>query len=169
MPDVTAPQLLIERVDTSTFESVLPLIAEYQKFYGQDPDESRNRQFFGELLDDNPHGLQVAARQGSHVIGFATLYWVRTSPRATTIALVNDLFVHADHRGGLEAGVGTALLRAAAREAGDRGFTQLTWETAPGNRSARALYDRFLLEAADTGGSSTWIHYEYPLSAKGEQ
>lgn len=169
MPDATGPQLLIERVDPSTFESVLPLIADYQRFYGQDPDESRNRKFFGELLGDNPHGLQIAARQGPQVIGFATLYWLRVSTRATSVALLNDLFVLPDHRGGREAGVGMALLRAAAREASDRCFTSLVWETAPDNRSARALYDRFLLGAADTGGSSTWIHYAYPLSAEGEQ
>lgn len=169
MPDAAAPPLLIERVDASNFEATLPLIAEYQKFYGREPDDSANRRFFGELLGDNPHGLQLAARQGPHVIGFATLYWVRVSTRATSAALLNDLYVHPEHRGGREAGVGTALLHAAAREAGDRGFSALTWETAPDNRSAQALYDRFLLKAAEPGVPSTWIHYSYPLSIKGEQ
>jgi len=169
MPDAAALRLLIERVDTSNFEAILPLIAEYQRFYGRVPDDSENRRFFGALLGDNPHGLQLAARQGPHAIGFATLYWVRVSTTATTMALLNDLYVHPDHRGGREAGVGTALLRAAARAAGDRGFSHLTWETAPDNRSAQALYDRFLREAADAGAPSTWIHYSYPLSAKGEQ
>lgn len=169
MPDAAAPRLLIERVDASNFEAILPLIAEYQRFYGREPDDSENRRFFGELLGDNPHGLQLAARQGPHAIGFVTLYWLRVSTRATTVALLNDLYVHPDHRGGREAGVGTALLHAAAREAGDRGFSELTWETAPDNRSAQALYDRFLRQAADVGGPSTWIHYSYPLSTKGEQ
>ena len=169
MPDATGPPLVIERVDPATFESVLPLIADYQRFYGQDPDESRNRKFFGELLGDNPHGLQLAARRGPQVIGFATLYWLRVSTRATSVALLNDLFVLPDHRGGREAGVGMALLRAAARTAGDRGVATLTWETAPDNRSARALYDRFLRGAPDGAGSSTWVHYEYPLPAEGEQ
>ena len=169
MPDTAAPVLLIERVDTSNFEAVLPLIEEYQRFYGQEPDRSGNRRFFGDLLGDNPHGLQLIARQGPHVIGFATLYWVRVSSRAATVALLNDLYVHPDHRGGREAGAGTALLHAAAREAADRGFPQLTWETAPDNHSAQALYDRFLREAADPGVPSTWIHYSYPLSIKGEQ
>ncbi|MFJ5289188.1 MULTISPECIES: N-acetyltransferase family protein [unclassified Streptomyces] len=169
MPDVAAPRFLIERVDASNFEAVLPLIAEYQRFYGRDPDDSRNRRFFGELVGDNPHGLQLTARQGPHTIGFATLYWVRVSTGATTAALLNDLYVHPDHRGGREAGVGTALLHAAAREAGERGFSSLNWETAPDNRSAQALYDRFLRGAGDLGGSSTWLHYSYPLSVKGEQ
>ncbi|MGW0563261.1 N-acetyltransferase family protein [Streptomyces sp. NPDC003016] len=169
MPDAAAPRFLIERVDASNFEAILPLVAEYQRFYGREPDDSGNRRFFGELLGDNPHGLQLAARQGPHVIGFATLYWARVSTRAATVALLNDLYVRPDHRGGREAGVGTALLRAAAREAGDRGFSHLTWETAPDNRSAQALYDRFLREAPEPGAPSTWIHYSYPLSTKGEQ
>lgn len=169
MPDAAAPRFLVERVEASSFEVVLPLIAEYQRFYGREADESRNRRFFGELLGDNPHGLQLVARQGPHAIGFATLCWVRVSTSATTVALLNDLYVLPDHRGGREAGVGTALLRAAVREAGDRGLPQLVWETAPDNRAAQALYDRFLREAADPGAPSTWIHYSYSLSFRGEQ
>ncbi|MEU7635289.1 GNAT family N-acetyltransferase [Streptomyces sp. NPDC059101] len=169
MPDAAAPRFLVERVDASHFEAVLPLIADYQRFYGRDPDDSANRRFFGELLGDNPHGLQLAARQGPHTIGFATLFWVRVSTSATTVALLNDLYVHPDHRGGREAGVGTALLHAAAREARDRGHSRLTWETAPDNRSAQALYDRFLREAAAPGAPSTWLHYSHSLSIKGEQ
>jgi len=169
MPDAAAPRLHVERVDASSLEAVLPLIGEYQRFYGREADESGNRRFFGELLGDNPHGLQLVARQGPHAIGFATLYWVRVSTRAATVALLNDLYVHPDHRGGREAGAGTALLRAAAREAAERGLSQLTWETAPDNRAAQALYDRFLREAADPGEPSTWIQYSYPLSIKGEQ
>ncbi|WP_049570249.1 GNAT family N-acetyltransferase [Streptomyces sp. SBT349] len=172
MPDAAAPRFHVGRVDASSFETVLPLIAAYQRFYGREADESLNRRFFGELLGDNPHGLQLVARRGPHAIGFATLYWVRVSSRAATVALLNDLYVHPDHRGGREAGVGTALLRAAAREAGDRGLPGLAWETAPDNLAARALYDRFLREAAEPSepaAPSTWIHYSYSLSTKGEQ
>ncbi|MGG2459280.1 GNAT family N-acetyltransferase [Streptomyces sp. RGM 3693] len=121
MPDAAAPRFLIERVDASPFEAIWPLIADYQRFYGQRPDDSRNRRFFGELLGDTPHGLQLAARQGPHTIGFATLFWVCVSTWAATVALLND------------------------------------------------LYARFLREAADLGAPSTWFHYSYPLSIKGEQ
>ncbi|MDF3149246.1 MULTISPECIES: hypothetical protein [unclassified Streptomyces] len=62
MPDAAAPPLLIERVDASTFEATLPLIAEYQKFYGREPDDSANRRFFGELsaqaLYDRPLSIK---------------------------------------------------------------------------------------------------------------
>ena len=168
MPDSGTPSVFIDRVDATNFETVLPLIAEYQRFYGQEADGSANRRFFGELLGDNPHGLQLVARQGSNAIGFATLYWMRVSTKATSVAILNDLYVLPDHRGGREKGVGMALLQAAARKAGDRGFAHLTWETAPDNRSAQALYDRFLRTAAQPSGPSTWIHYSYPITTKGE-
>ncbi|UGY91989.1 GNAT family N-acetyltransferase [Streptomyces gobiensis] len=153
----------IDRVNSASFEQVLPLIAEYQRFYGCEPDEARNRKFFGELLDDDTYGLQLSARAGDRVVGFVTLYWTRTSTQATTVALLNDLYVHPDFRGGRENGVGAELMRAAARAAAERGYPSLNWETAPDNRSGQALYDRFLTEAPAPGSKSSWIHYGYPL------
>ena len=144
--------------------ALLPLIADYQRFYGCEPDEARNREFFGSLSADE--GLQLMAVDATgHAVGFATLYWVRVSTRAGVVALLNDLYVHPDHRGGRSAGVGTQLLRAAADAAAEAGMPSLVWETAPDNTSAQALYDRFLTEAGAPDRAATWLHYSCPLSA----
>ncbi|MCP9999685.1 GNAT family N-acetyltransferase [Streptomyces sudanensis] len=159
----------IDRVDPSTFDDLLPLIADYQRFYGCEPDESRNRRFFGDMVGDDTHGLQLLARHGDRAAGFTTLYWTRVSTRATTVALLNDLFVHPDHRGGRRDGLGTLLLRAAAREAAARGYRNLVWQTAPDNTAAQALYDRFLADASAPGSTSGWIEYSCPLPYEGER
>ncbi|ORT60673.1 GNAT family N-acetyltransferase [Streptomyces sp. CB03238] len=160
----------ISHVDESTFEAVLPLIADYQNFYGCAPDDARNRAFFGDLLADPAQGLQLLASddETGQAVGFATLYWVRVSTRATVVALLNDLYVRPGHRGNQ---VGAALLRAAADAAGERGYGSLVWETAPDNHRARTLYDRFLQDAGEPGASSTWIHYSHTINArpKGEK
>lgn len=156
----------IERVDASTLDQVLPLIAEYQAFYECETDEDRNRAFFGDLVDDDTHGLQLAAWDGDQAVGFVTLYWVRTSTRATTVALLNDLYVRPSHRGGREKGAGVELMRSAASEAAERGYSSMNWETAPDNRSGQALYDRFLPEAPALGSKTEWFHYSYPLTAR---
>ncbi|WP_017607096.1 GNAT family N-acetyltransferase [Nocardiopsis xinjiangensis] len=156
----------IERVTATTLEDVLPLIADYQVFYECGVDEERNRRFFGELVDNDGLGVQLAAWDGSGVLGFTTLYWVRTSTLATTVALLNDLYVLPSHRGGRDKGVGAELMRAAAAEAAERGYPSMSWETAPDNTSGQALYDRFLPEAPAPGSKTRWLHYSYPLTAR---
>lgn len=140
MPDAAAPCFLIECVDASNFEAIL-----------------------------HPIDSRCPPVRGPHAIGFATLSGAHVSTRAATVALLSDLYVQPDHRGGHETGVGTVLPHKAAREAGDRGFSPLNGETAPENRSAQALYDRSLRENADPGVPSTRIRYSYPLPTKGEQ
>ncbi len=156
----------IEKVTEKTLPNVLPLIAEYQIFYECDVDAERNRRFFGELVADDTHGVQLAAWKEDEAVGFATLYWVRTSTRATTVALLNDLYVLPGHRGGRDKGVGAELMRAAAAEAAERGYPSMNWETAPDNTSGQRLYDRFLPEAPAPGSKTQWFHYSYPLTAR---
>ena len=163
MSQHSAPPVTIAPADESTFDGLLALIAEYQRFYDREPDEKRNRQFFGELLGDDTHGLQLVAREGDCAVGFATLYWTRTSTRATVVALLNDLFVSPTHRGGRSDGVGDRLLQAAAHAASARGYSLLRWQTAPENVSAQSLYNRFIGAAEEPGSAAPWIEYSCPL------
>jgi GNAT superfamily N-acetyltransferase len=132
---------------------LLALIAGYQRFYGEEPDDARNRIFFARFITPSDAGAVLQARdpRTGEPLGFATLYWSYSSTRADEQVLMNDLFVVDAARG---RGVGRALIDAAAATARERGATRLVWSTAPDNATAQRLYDR-------TGAErSTWVEYE---------
>jgi GNAT superfamily N-acetyltransferase len=145
MSDVT-----ISRVGATTFESILPLIAEYQRWYGATPNTERNRQHFGQFVRDQTRGLQLVARLGGESAGFATLYFTFSSLRASGACVLNDLYVASPHR---RKGIARALVLAAARVARERGHQSLEWMTQVSNRSAQRLYDELGAERSD------WFEY----------
>jgi GNAT superfamily N-acetyltransferase len=137
-------------------DEVLPLIAEYQKFYRAEPDAERNRRFFSRFLHPSQEGLLLGAWLDGGLAGFATLYWFFSSTKAAESVLMNDLFVREDVRG---AGVGRALIERAVEEARRRGAAHLEWFTAPDNLVAQGLYDTM------TGAvPSMWRAYEIDVA-----
>ena len=137
------------------FETLLPMIAAYQRFYEvEDVDEERNRAFFRRFLAPGDDGLLLGAWDEGELVGYACLYWHLSSLSAAEAVLMNDLYVDSSHRG---RGAGRALIEAAAGVARERGAHHLEWSTAPDNLTAQRLYD-------STGaGKSTWIEYELPV------
>jgi GNAT superfamily N-acetyltransferase len=144
----------VRPVEAEELQEVLPLIAGYQRFYGAEPDDDRNRAFFSRFVAPSEAGLLLGAWTGDAVAGFACIYWTQSSVQAADIALLNDLFVDERYRGHR---IGRALIDAAAAAARAHGARHLEWLTAPDNAMAQRLYDR-------TGAErSTWIVYELPL------
>jgi GNAT superfamily N-acetyltransferase len=145
---------VIRPAGEADLELMLPLFAGYQRFYGVEPDGGRNRAFFRRFVAPSDHGLLVVATDGDEPVGFACLYWTFSSTRAADIALMNDLFVAPERRGGR---IGQRLIEAAAGAARGRGVHHLEWFTAPDNQTAQRLYDR-------TGARrSEWLCYELPV------
>ena len=136
-------------------ETLLPMIAIYQRFYGvEDVDEERNRAFFSRFLSPSEDGILLGAWRGDELVGYACLYWHFTSLVPAETVLMNDLFVAEDHR---SEGIGRALIEASAQVARKRGAHHLEWATAPDNKTAQLLYDK-------TGAErSEWVEYELPL------
>lgn len=149
MPDQVqiAPLTTVEQL-----EQLLPLIADYQRFYeAEDVDDDRNRAFFARFLSPSEDGMILAARDGEDQLGYACLYWHFSSTQAVETVLMNDLFVVPAAR---SRGIGRALIDASATIARERGAPSLGWATAPDNERAQRLYD-------STGAErSTWIEYE---------
>jgi GNAT superfamily N-acetyltransferase len=142
----------VRPVREDELESVLPLIAGYQRFYEAEPDDQRNREFFARFIEPSDQGLLLGAWVDDEPVGFATLYWFHSSTRAADTVLMNDLFV-ADHvRGG---GVGRALIDACLAVTRERGAAHLEWYTAPDNLTAQRLYDSY-----PGAGRTTWHAYE---------
>jgi GNAT superfamily N-acetyltransferase len=134
---------------------LLPMIGAYQRFYGvEEIDEERNRAFFSRFLAPSEDGMLLGAWRGEQLVGYACLYWHFTSLVPAETVLMNDLYVAAGERG---EGIGHALIEACAEVARGRGAHHLEWATAPGNQTARRLYD-------STGAErSEWIEYELRL------
>jgi GNAT superfamily N-acetyltransferase len=134
-------------------DDVVPLLADYQRFYaGRARDDGHNRAFLSRFVAPSADGLLLIARDGGgRAVGFANLYWTFSSVAAEEHALMNDLFVAEEARG---RDVGHALIEAAGRAAREHGHARMSWQTALDNRRAQRLYERF------DGERSAWFEYE---------
>jgi ribosomal protein S18 acetylase RimI-like enzyme len=144
----------ITRVGPPRLEAVLPLLADYQRFYGvAAPDDARNRAFFARFCGGGA-GILLAAADAQTTLGVACVYWSQDSISASDIAVLNDLYVVPQARG---RGVGRALIAAVADAARGRGLQSLSWMTALDNHAAQRLYDGL---GAERG---TWHEYTLTL------
>jgi GNAT superfamily N-acetyltransferase len=145
--------IAIRPAERDELEALLPLIADYQRFYEvTDIDPERNRAFFARFIAPSDDGLLLGAWSARELRGFACLYWSLDSLVASETVQMHDLYVIPAARG---SGVGRALLDASAAVARERGVGLLQWTTAPDNSRARRLYD--------ATGASTWDAVEYVL------
>jgi GNAT superfamily N-acetyltransferase len=144
-------------VTQDSFESFLPLIAQYQVFYEAEPDDERNRRYFGRFLAPSDHGRLLGAWDGDQPVGFTCLYFTGSSVIAKDIVLLSDLLVVGSHRGRR---IGAALIEAALEVGRERGAAHVEWLTAVDNRRAQRLY-----ESIPRAERSAWFGYEVPLGA----
>jgi GNAT superfamily N-acetyltransferase len=148
-------ELRIEPISPRQMQTLLPLIGDYQRFYEVEKiDAERNRAFFSRFIAPSDEGMLLGAWRGDRLVGYACLYWHFTSLVPAETVLMNDLYVVEGNRG---EGIGRALIEAAAEVARERGAHHLEWATAPGNETARRLYE-------STGAErNEWIEYELRL------
>jgi GNAT superfamily N-acetyltransferase len=145
----------IEPISAQQLETLLPMIAAYQRFYEvEDIDEERNRAFFSRFLAPSEDGMLLGAWHSEKLAGYACLYWHFTSLVPAETVLMNDLYVTEANRG---EGIGRALIEASTEIARERGAHHLEWATAPDNRTAQRLYDSTDAERSE------WVEYELPL------
>lgn len=146
--------MAIAPITLDDYDDVLPLIADYQRFYEVEPDDVRNDLYFRQFVAPSDVGLLLGARVDGALVGYACLHWRSDTVEARDVVCLHDLFVAPAARG---TGAGRALLAAAAGVARARGAPSLVWSTAPDNVMAQRLYDR-------TGASrSSWYEYDLVL------
>lgn len=153
MTPMTGPS--IERVGETDLDELLGLMRAYCEFYEVSPSDDDLLALAWVLIDDPQHdGVQLLARSAAgHAVGFATLYWSWSTTEACRIAVMNDLFVTEAARG---QGLAERLIEACRAEASRHGARRLTWQTAPDNRRAQAVYDRV------GAAREQWIDYWLP-------
>jgi GNAT superfamily N-acetyltransferase len=144
--------MTIERVTTQDLEELLPLMRGYCDFYEVSPSDDDLLAMSRELIGDpDKEGVQFIARDGDgRAVAFATLFWSWSTTDAGRLGVMNDLFVSSDARGG---GYADALIERCRQECGRRGAKRLTWQTAPDNVRAQAVYDRV------GGHREQWVDY----------
>ena len=145
----------IERVGAADLDDVLTLMRAYCDFYEVSPTDEDLLAIAGALIDDPEHeGVQLLARDAARrAVGFATLYWSWSTTSACRIGVMNDLFVVQSARG---QGLADRLIEACRDECTRHGARQLTWQTAPDNHRAQAVYDRV------GGHREQWVDYWLP-------
>jgi GNAT superfamily N-acetyltransferase len=132
---------VITTVTEADLPELLPLMRGYCDFYEVDPSDDALLTMSRMLIDDPElEGVQLIARDDDGLaVGFATIFWTWSTLSASRLAVMNDLFVVADARGG---GHADALIAECVERARARGATELAWQTAKDNARAQAVYNR---------------------------
>ena len=147
----------ISRVGPDDLDELLPLMRGYCDFYNVSPSDEDLLALSRALIDDpEREGVQLIARDSEgRAVGFATIFWTWSTTDAGRLGVMNDLFVSEAARG---SGAAPALIEACRAECASRGIKRLSWQTAPDNHRAQALYDR-------VGGiKEQWVDYWLPSS-----
>lgn len=152
---------MIDVVTEQDLDELLALMRAYCDFYDVAPtDEALLTLSRALLADPAREGIQLIARaDDGRAIGFATIYWTWSTTSASRLAVMNDLFVTADARGG---GTAEALIAACREHAARHGATRLSWQTALDNERAQRLYDRIGAKR------SQWLDYDLPVAPDGD-
>ncbi|MEZ4823017.1 MAG: GNAT family N-acetyltransferase [Ignavibacteria bacterium] len=137
-------------------ETVSVLFDLYRQFYEQTPDIESAKIFIRERIENNESVIFLALENdnmNNKGMGFVQLYPVFTSVGMKRMWILNDLFVHEDHR---KKGVAEALIMAAKELAKETNAKSLILETHSSNHSAQKLYDK-------TGFKKDDEHFYYYL------
>ena len=151
-----AQEIAIAPAGEADLDELLRLLRAYCDFYEVHPSDERLLALARALIaDPERQGVQLLARDGAgEAVGFATVYWSWSTSRAAPLGTMNDLFVTPRARG---ARVGERLIAACLQRCAEHGAQEMEWQTAPGNATAQALYDRV------GGRREDWLCYSLPV------
>jgi ribosomal protein S18 acetylase RimI-like enzyme len=143
--------LIVTPVSERDLDELLALMRAYCDFYAAaPPDHALLAMSRALLADPDCEGVQFLARREQRAVGFATVFWSWSTLTGGRIGVMNDLYVAEEARGD---GAAEALIGACAEAARERGARELTWQTAPDNRRAQAVYERIGAERSE------WFDY----------
>ena len=146
-------EIMIEVVDDTNLEEVLPLIRQYLAFYNiSGIDDEKNARYFSKFGPSTDLGCLFAYRLDGQIVGFATVYFSYASSILSKVAIMNDLYTTEAYR---RRGIGKELIMHCERFAREHGAARLQWVTAATNTTAQAVYNSLGAK------HSTWEIYTY--------
>jgi len=126
------------------------LFADYGGFYETTLDDPVLDGVWAWLMDAESAVCAVVATSGGSVVGFAHYRELPDTFTAGASWVLDDLYVHPEHR---SSGAATALIDAVAERAASDGGGTLRWITALDNTTAQSVY-------AKVATRTTWVTYE---------
>jgi ribosomal protein S18 acetylase RimI-like enzyme len=128
--------MIIREAETDDLDQLSLLFDSYRQFYRKQSDVISAREFLEERLARDESIIFVADEEQA-LMGFAQLYPLFSSTRLKKLWLLNDLFVHADHR---RRGIGSLLLERCFQLVKATGACGVMLETERTNTIANKLY-----------------------------
>ncbi len=129
----------IRQATLQDIETLTLLFDDYIVFYRKPSDLASCTTYLTERLERNEAIIFLATNDHNTAMGFTLLYPCFSSVSKARIYILNDLFVHHDHR---QKGVGAALLAKASEYGRQMGAIRLHLETEQSNQKAQALYEK---------------------------
>ena len=139
--DVVDMNMRISAVTETDLPDLLPLMRAYCDFYQVEPTDEQLLALSRSLLaDPECEGFQLIARdQKGRAVGFATVYWSRSTLAAARTSILNDLYVDPEARG---TGLAEALIEECRNRSAAHGTASMDWQTAKDNQPAQRVYER---------------------------
>lgn len=128
---------VVERIDASAVDDLLPLFLDYLRFYERPIDAQAAHAFLHSRLQQE-QSVVFLARVEVKAAGFVQLYPAFASLSLAPSWILNDLYVAESARG---QGIARALMQAAEALAQVSGAAEIFLQTARDNAAAQALYE----------------------------
>ena len=129
----------ISQATLNDIDDLTDLFDGYRQFYRQTSDKVASKEFLQARISNKEAFVFIARDDQGRSAGFTLLYPMFSSVRQARVYILNDLFVHPDHR---RKGVGAMLLARAVEFGKEQGAAGLQLETEVTNLKAQSLYEK---------------------------
>ena len=130
-------------VSAATLDDVPQLCELLELLFSQEaefaPDHALQAEGLRQILADPERGRILVLRDGSSLVGMASLLFTISTALGGRVAILEDMVVHPSARGG---GAGSLLLQAAIDVARSSGCRRITLLTDHSNEAAQRFYQR---------------------------
>lgn len=143
--------LTVRNVEASDATRLADLMHKYiVGFYNNPwPGDDQIAELIQTLLEKE-EGIQFVAEKDGELVGFATIYFSRSTMKVQKITVMNDFFVLEPYR---DTKVESLLFMACQKYTQDMGFSHMTWITSAENERAQ----QFFHQAGAVQGN--WLTY----------